>query len=302
MQGRYRSFFWPAVLILAGIAALLVNTGVISADRLILLVNLWPLVLIVIGLEIIVRRTWQGAAADVAGALIVILAIAGSIGYVVLAPNAAQQTTDLSAPLAGEETASLELHVAAATIDMSGSGDLGNKLFTARVLYTGQGPTMAESNGAVIISDRGDGGPLFHAERLKMDVRLNATLPWRLTIDSGATTDHLDLTSVHLTSLSLDTAASHDDVTLGAPSAIVPITFNGAAMTVNVHRPSGVPVSIAVSGAGIRLNADGRHMSGLGDLGYQTSDFAGAQNAYRIEVDGAACTVTLDKTQAFGSR
>src|SRR5438309_571558 len=37
---RYRSFLWPAILILAGVVALLVNTGRIPVDRLYQLVNL----------------------------------------------------------------------------------------------------------------------------------------------------------------------------------------------------------------------------------------------------------------------
>jgi uncharacterized membrane protein len=53
---NYRSFFWPVVLILAGILALLVNAGIISTDRLSLLEDLWPVILIVIGLELLARR------------------------------------------------------------------------------------------------------------------------------------------------------------------------------------------------------------------------------------------------------
>ena len=76
---RNRSFFWPAVLILIGVVALLVNSGLISNDRLGLLADLWPVVLIVIGLEIIVRRGVQGSAGNVAAALIVLLAAGGTI-------------------------------------------------------------------------------------------------------------------------------------------------------------------------------------------------------------------------------
>src|SRR5690349_22374980 len=86
---RYRSFFWPGVLILAGVIALLVNTGVLPVDRLIELVGLWPLILIVLGLELIVRRTLRGTTGDVAAALIVLIAIAGAAAYVTLAPNPA---------------------------------------------------------------------------------------------------------------------------------------------------------------------------------------------------------------------
>lgn len=295
MRSRYRSFFWPAVLILAGLIALLVNVGVISTDRLYLLFDLWPLILVVIGLEIIVRRTWQGAQADLAGALIVILAVAGSVAYVALAPNAGERTVDLSAStISGIEKASMRIDAAAANIDMS-AGDLGGRLFTAHVTFTGQAPTMVSSNGDVTIFQQQRSTPFFQSDRFKISVRLNSSLPWRVTINSAATTDHLDFSAVDVSAVTLNTAAGHDDITLGLPIGSVPVTFNGAAMTVNVHLSSGIPVSIAVSGAGVSLNADGERRSGLGELNYSTSNFAGAPNAYRIEVDGAACTVTLDR-------
>jgi len=295
---RYRSFFWPAVLILAGIIALLVNLGKISSDRLLLLFDLWPVILIVIGLEIVLRRTWQGAQAELAGAVIVVVAIAGSIGYVALAPNAAEHSADFSGTNpGGVPKASLEIDVAAATITISGG--LQDKLYTAHITYTGEVPQAAQDGTAVTISQQGEHNvPIFRSEKFTMDVRLSSSVTWDVTVNSAATTDHLNFSGVHVTSLSLNTAASHDDVTLGPPMGIVPVTFDGAAMTVEVHRPTGTPVSIAVSGAGITLNADGQHHSAVGDLNYNTPDFAGAQDAYKIEINGAACTVTLDKTKA----
>jgi hypothetical protein len=50
MRRHYRSFFWPVVLIVIGAIALLVDLNVISADRLYRLADLWPLILVVIGL------------------------------------------------------------------------------------------------------------------------------------------------------------------------------------------------------------------------------------------------------------
>src|SRR5260370_29230189 len=84
---RYRSYFWAAVLILIGIIALLVNSGVISTDHLNLLFDLWPVILIVIGLELLARRTIPGQNGDVAGVLIALLAAGGAIAYIALAPN-----------------------------------------------------------------------------------------------------------------------------------------------------------------------------------------------------------------------
>ena len=99
---RYRSFFWPAVLILVGVFALLVNTGQLSADRVFELVNLWPVILIVIGLELIVRRSVHGPAGDLAAAVIVLLAVVGAAVYVTVTPvPATTGTLDASSEVGG---------------------------------------------------------------------------------------------------------------------------------------------------------------------------------------------------------
>src|ERR1700674_3190281 len=83
---RNRNLFWPSVLILIGVIALLINSGAISADRLYRLGDLWPLVLIVIGLEILARRALHGAMADLAAVLIILVAAGGAVAYVAVGP------------------------------------------------------------------------------------------------------------------------------------------------------------------------------------------------------------------------
>src|SRR4029077_13585745 len=81
-MGRgYRSLFWPAVLILVGVFALLVNGGFVPVERLDRLADLWPLILVVIGLELVVRRSLQGPSAEIAAVLVVLLAIGGAAAY-----------------------------------------------------------------------------------------------------------------------------------------------------------------------------------------------------------------------------
>src|SRR6266568_3103253 len=96
MRYRYRSFFWPAVLILVGVFALLVNSGLVAPERLERLADLWPLILVVIGLELLVRRSLQGANAELAAVLIVVLAICGAAAYVALGPAIPTGTQTLS--------------------------------------------------------------------------------------------------------------------------------------------------------------------------------------------------------------
>src|SRR2546429_5527796 len=76
---QYRSFFWPGLLILVGVLALLANTNVISVERLDRLTDLWPVILVVIGLLLIVRRTPMPAATEaIAAARIPLPAVAGA--------------------------------------------------------------------------------------------------------------------------------------------------------------------------------------------------------------------------------
>src|SRR5258708_11857929 len=79
---RYRSFFWSAILIVYGVSARGVTVGEIPSGRLERLADLWPLILVVIGLVSISRRAWQGATRDLAAALIVLLAVGGAAAYV----------------------------------------------------------------------------------------------------------------------------------------------------------------------------------------------------------------------------
>jgi hypothetical protein len=297
LQTRYRSFFWPAVLILAGVVALLVNIGALPVDRLILLVNLWPLILIVIGLEIIVRRGFHGTSADVAAALVVILAVAGAAAYVAINPSpTATNKMDVSAPVGDLHHASLEVDVGSATIDISGGSDLGSLLYRAHVEYPGPKPdiTFDRSTGVLKISQNTNFPFGFGNGRFGLSIQLNQSVSWTVDENTGASKDTINLPHLMVSGITVNTGASSEDMTLGPPTGIVRIEVNGGALTVHVHRPSGTEASVEVSGGADSLTADGHSEHGIGDLKYESSGFNGASDGYRITVNGGACTVTLD--------
>lgn len=300
---HYRSFFWPALLVLVGVVALLVNVGAIPVDRLYLLVDLWPVILIVIGLELVIRHSFHGVVGDVAAALVVLLAIAGALGYVAAAPNPnSTHTMDASAPVGNLEQAAVEVDVGAAIIDVAGSNDLGSDLYRVHIEYSGPAPEVDfdDSAGKVTISQPSRNGFFLGARKFNLTLQINTGIPWTVSENSGAATDTIDLTKVHVTSMTLNTGASREDITLGPPSGTVPVVVNGGALTVHVHRPSGVPVSIQVSGGAVTLTADGHSYHAIGSAGYDSNDFEGATDRYRIAVNGGACTVTLDANAPSG--
>ena len=297
---RYRSYFWPAVLILIGVVAFLVNSGVISTDRLSLLFDLWPLILIVIGLELLARRALPGQNGDVAAVLIVLLAAGGAIAYIALAPNPTTSgKVDSHAALGNLNHATLEIDAGAASITVTGTSSLEGDLYHAVISYSGPKPEISldRSNGSLTISQGNSGFGVFQTRRFTMDLQINSSVPWTITSNGGASTETFNLASVPLKSMDINTGASRENITLGAPSGVVPITINGGALTVNLHRLAGTGASVSVSGGAVSLTFDGRQSHAIGNL--QESTGSGT-DTYRVEVSGGACTVTMDTAAPGG--
>jgi len=297
---RYRSYFWPAVLILIGVVAFLVNSGVISTDRLSLLFDLWPLILIVIGLELLARRALPGQNGDVAAVLIVLLAAGGAVAYIALAPNPSTSgKLDSHAALGNLDHAALEVDAGAANITVTGTSSLEGDLYHATISYSGSKPeiNLDRSNGSLTISQGNTGFGVFRTQRFTMDLQISSSVPWKITSNGGASTETFNLAGVPLKSMDINTGASREDITLGSPSGVVPITINGGALTVNLHRVAGAGVSVNVSGGAVSLDFDGRQHHAIGSA--DDSSGSGA-DMYRVEVSGGACTVKVDAAAVPG--
>jgi hypothetical protein len=201
---------------------------------------------------------------------------------------------DSHAAAGSVERASVEIDAGAATVRVSGSSELGGDLYRAHIEYSGQKPQVDfnRANGSLRISQ---GSPSFlRSRQFALTLQLSPGVPWSMTANTGATTETINLAGIHLSSLTLNTGASHDEITLGSPSGTVPLTINGGSLTVHLHRPSGIAASVRVSGGALSLNADGRQMHAIGNLTYESAGYASATDGYQVEINGGACNVTLD--------
>jgi hypothetical protein len=290
---NYRSVFWPAVLILVGVIALLANAGVISTDRLSLLIDMWPLILIVIGLELIARRGLQGATADLAAVLIVLIAAVGALAYTALAPNPGPgQPYDTKDTVGRLDHASLEVNAGAATITLTASNALEGDLYRAHIQYSGAKPEVSldRSNGNLQISQASSFGA-FGGRRFVLDILINSNLPWKLQTNSGSSNETYNLASARLGSIEISSGATHVDMTLGNPSGVVPISVTGGAATVHLHRPPGTGASVTVTGGAVSLDFDNKHARAVGTVLEATLL---GPDMYKVDVSGGACTVTMD--------
>ncbi|HET9781948.1 MAG TPA: DUF5668 domain-containing protein [Candidatus Dormibacteraeota bacterium] len=294
---RYRTLIWPALLILAGVVALLINTGAIPADRWIVLFNLWPLILIVLGVELIIRRGMQGVAADAAAAAVVIVAVVAAAVYVAVTPGpAVTNKLDLSEPAGDLHQASLQLNFGSSTIRISDGSDLGSRLFQAHIESPNPGLDWKfdQATGALTISQHTNFPFGLQNGHVAATIELSSEVTWTIHENTGASTDAINVSHAKVGAITINTGASREDLTLSAPSGVVPVQVNGGALTVHIHRPAGTEASVDVSGGAISLAADGNTNHAVGALHFQSSGFGGASDAYRIKVNGGACTVTLD--------
>jgi Domain of unknown function (DUF5668) len=297
VEMRNRSYFWPAILILIGVLALVAQTGAISGGSLLRLADLWPLILIVIGLELMNRRVLQGARRDLATALIVLLAMGGAAAYVsVRGPvSDSTQTMDTSDAVGGLNQATLDVNAGAATMTVEGSNSLGSDLYRAHVEYSGTKPAISldRTTGNLRIFKSNDFA-FFANRRFLLDLQLNSAVSWNISANSGASNDTLKLSAVKVGSITLNAGASRTEITLGRPAGVVNISVDGGAITLRLHRPSGSEAFVHVSGGAVNLDADGRQLHGVGDESWQSAGYDGAADAYHIEVSGGASNVTVD--------
>ena len=298
---RNRSYFWPAILILTGVLALVAETGAISGGRLLRLADLWPLVLIVIGLELMNRRVLQGLRRDLATALIVLLAVGGAVAYVAVRGPVSDttQTMDSSNAVGSLNQATLDVDAGATTLTVAGSDSLGSDLYRAHIEYSGTKPAISldRTTGNLRIFKHNDFA-FFVSRRFALALQLNSAVAWNISANTGASNDTLKLSAVKVGSITLNAGASRTDITLGRPTGIVRISVEGGAITLRVHRPSGSETFVHVSGGAVNLSADGRELHGVGDETWQSAGYDGAADAYQVEINGGASNVTVDTAAA----
>src|SRR5512140_690171 len=76
---RSRSFFWPFVLIAAGLVWLLVEIGTLPVDNLWALMYIWPFLLMGVGVGLILRSRWPATRMFISG--LIVLGIVLSIFF-----------------------------------------------------------------------------------------------------------------------------------------------------------------------------------------------------------------------------
>src|SRR5689334_7797959 len=117
---RGRGVLFPLLLIGIGVIVLLVNTGVLSQEALQRLGDLWPLLLVLLGLQLILNHTLPRPQATWVGLAATVIIVIAAVLYASLAPVATLGTrqADVSERLGGLSAATLDLNYSGATVEV----------------------------------------------------------------------------------------------------------------------------------------------------------------------------------------
>ena len=293
--------FWPLILIAVGLIALAANYGWIEPVSFISILALWPVLLILLGIDIAFARRWPVATL---GADVVI--IAGALLLAATQPSALRLASFSFSRSSDCTNASPSVTVPRGTL---ASLRLSINGGAARYHLGGgaAGAVAASADGAdLCLSDRTsrDGSAAARG-----DVRLTQTgaqfsgstditvqvandLPLSLAVNAGAGDFFFDLHDVRTTDARFNIGAASTTIVLPRPAGDVPVRIEGGASSIVIEIPAGVEARITVTGGLNATSAMNPRVTKSGDVN-ETAGYAAAKDRVTVTVNGGANSVSI---------
>jgi hypothetical protein len=253
---QYRSFFWPILLIGVGVLWLLGNLGYIPMPSLRMLLRLWPLILIVIGLDIMFGRRSPvigGLIGLGAVALVIVLLLFGpSLGLEALEPSGELQTLTFSEPLGSATSARimLDLERYPTTIEALSASDslIEAELDTLTDVKFSPRGTREKSVSIEPVEDYGfdiDWIDLAGTDA-RWEIGLSPDVPIDLTVDVGSGSTTIDLMYLEISELEIDGGSGSTDLILPESSSQYTANIDGGSGSFDIEFESGAEVRAAI--------------------------------------------------------
>lgn len=286
----FRFSLLGVILVALGVVLLLNNLGVLPWGVWRTLWRFWPVILVLIGLNIL----WGGRSPWLI-LLITVVVLAGVVALAVrvhaLSPEAAP--VSFSQSLQGVERAEIEVEFGAGDLLVGSLPPKSAQLVegTARPsveqefrVRRGTGELKLRVPGRQPFWRAGDQGP-------RLEAMLSTGVPLDLTVRAGAANVRLDLGSLKVNRLLIETGASRIAVDL--PSAgSTEATVKAGAAQVNISVPRGVAARITTEGGLSSFDVDTSRFP-KADGGFESPGFSTAVNRVEIRVESGVSSVSI---------
>ena len=320
---RYRSFFWPILLIGVGALWLMASIGLLPQGNWLSLLRYWPILLIGIGLDLLIGRH-----SPFFGAIIAVGVLAVAFALILYLPPVTSTnledvvTERFSEPLGNATSAEIHLDLSIGNSTLRAGAD-PETLFDAEITHVGTLDYRASGTTQKEISLRGR-DPNFnlglfdvidHEKDLRWDIELSTMIPIYLDISGGVGDSDLDLSKLQVSGINLDAGVGNIDLLLPATdseyeakiesgvgdihlriaeNADIHVDIGGGVGNVDITIPANTAVRLdAETGVGSidvpsrLVRVDGGDTDFIGEDGvWETSNFASAMHKITIEFEG----------------
>lgn len=295
------SLVWPAILVFAGGVLLLGNLGLLRVNWWDLW-QLWPIVLILAGLDLLVRHSRWGSAAMA----VLMLALLGGLFYVMVtgpwpgrtlglasSANAVRVAREVSQELAGAKQADVSIRLGAGELRVAALNDSPYLLEGALSYPDGwQAPDLSyqvtNDLGRLDLRSRGTrswvipfGRPLRGET---WHVGLTREVPLSISVDAGASRSELDLRHLQLKDLRVKAGVGQMEIYFPSEGADMVADIDGGVGELTLRIPESVAARIVVDG-GLGSVKVAQRFERMGDHSYQTPGYGTAANRLDVRVD-----------------
>ena len=302
-----------AILVLTlGIVLLLNTTGLVGWGIWLPLFNLWPLILIAVGLHIILARRFPIISAV---AITLILAIGVGLAYLAFweAPNNGDRSRQYGISSNRSELLELDANFGAGSlvIDSIVSPDEDEVLMAHfnnlgayvddKHVENGTGVILSVDTPGVRLEDRGDGwksqidlfGLFSTLGNLRWDVEVSPDIAEVvLDIEGGAADMDLRLTELNVKTLDMDVGAADVDIELPANAGHTDVDIDAGAADIDIAVPDGVAALIESDSALSSLDVDTSRFPKIGEV-WRSPDYNTAQNRVYISIDAGVSDISI---------
>jgi hypothetical protein len=299
---QHGGLVFPTMLVALGIIFLLNNLGLVSWDVWGSIWQLWPVLLIAVGLDLLIGRRSTLSSLFVALTLLVVI-----LGGVWLwatqqanwQPSSNEQITQR---LDGATRGDVVIEFGVGTLNLSALSGSTTDLITGSVdLGKGERTYIdyRPVNGTAYYHLRTDTTRIFvpfwetGSNKKTWELGLNPDVPMSLKVSAGVGTAAMDLTGLDLTKLEVDAGAGNVAITLPRVGELQALVKAGVGK-VEINIPAGMAARINISEGLGRVRVEGgyeRH----GDT-YVGPTYNSAESRLELEVEGGVGQITIRET------
>lgn len=255
--------------------------------------NLWPIVIIIVGLLFLTGRGWISAIIGIAVTLLVIGVIALLIfGNPQWSSNEATTQSISINKEVNVQSAAVDLKFGAGKINIAGGSDiLVSGTLESNFMKLNKDSEVQD--GVQKINLRGEGSWRgFGRTTNNLNLNLSNDIPMKLNIDTGAVDANFDLSGLMAESIDINTGASSLKVALGDKLDKSELKIKAGASSVDITLPRTAGVKLRIS-SGL-TSKDLKDFKQIDSNNYETDNYQSATKKIDMDFDLGATSLKID--------